>query len=51
MFKAHDVWGVIAGIFVLILVYLILKNDIAANQIAGTAASGSASLIKVLQGR
>lgn len=51
VFKRHDFVGVIMAMLFLILVYLLLNNFYATNQLAGTVLNSSNTIMKTLQGR
>lgn len=51
LFKVADIYGIIAGMFVLILVYLMLSRSDALKSVLGTTFSGADSLARTLQGR
>ncbi|MNI20179.1 hypothetical protein D3C73_736490 [compost metagenome] len=51
MFKVSDFWGIIAGMFALIFLYLILSNSTGSRSILTSLFSGTNDLTKTLQGR
>jgi hypothetical protein len=51
VFKTDSIGGVIAGIFLLILVYLLVSNSSGTVSILGTIGSNAISGIKTLQAR
>ncbi len=51
MFKVNRVWDVIAGVFLLILVYLLISKATDVNSILQTTAGASLKGIALLQGR
>lgn len=51
MFKAHDLWGIAAGMLTLIALYLIVKNSGGATNVLGAMFNGSGKLVTDLQGR
>lgn len=51
MFKVKDVWGIVAGIFVLIMVYLILEHGTVAIGLTQQGTTSGVNFIKALQGR
>lgn len=50
-FQAHDLWGIIGAMLLLILVYLILKNWTGAQSLLGATFTGTTNLFRTLQGR
>ena len=47
--NVKDIWGVVAGVFLLILVSNVLKNGYNFNSILSTASSSSVNIIGALK--